>query len=234
MRMGSITTDIIKNGLIWNIDPANRASYVPNATTTFNTTNLSQFGSLTNGVSFNNANKGIWEFDGSDDWIELDSFILNTDAAWSISLWTNLDDFSYSYPELFILKTNEATGFTCFMGNASSYTGINFGSNSNFAKFKTTGDISGDLVGAWVNIILTYNGNDKATSNNYIIYVNGASVLNTATGTFAAVDNRFSNIGVGNTNNYFDGNIGPVHIYNRALSSTEVLHNYNALKSRFE
>ena len=32
---------------------------------------------------------------------------------------------------------------------------------------------------------------------------------------------------------YTNGNIGPIHIYNRALSSTEVLHNYNALKGRF-
>ena len=30
-----------------------------------------------------------------------------------------------------------------------------------------------------------------------------------------------------------NGNIGPTQIYNRALSSTEVLHNYNALKGRF-
>ena len=29
------------------------------------------------------------------------------------------------------------------------------------------------------------------------------------------------------------GNISPVHIYSRALSSNEVLHNYNALKGRF-
>ena len=35
------------------------------------------------------------------------------------------------------------------------------------------------------------------------------------------------------TTNFFKGNIGPVHIYNRALSSNEVLHNYNALKGRF-
>ena len=46
-----------------------------------------------------------------------------------------------------------------------------------------------------------------------------------------------SNINVGTTYNaggfFFNGNIGPYHIYNRALSSTEVLHNYNALKGRF-
>ena len=30
-----------------------------------------------------------------------------------------------------------------------------------------------------------------------------------------------------------DGDIGPFHVYNRALSTNEVLHNYNALKGRF-
>ena len=29
------------------------------------------------------------------------------------------------------------------------------------------------------------------------------------------------------------GNLSPIHIYNRALSANEVLHNYNALKGRF-
>ena len=41
-------------------------------------------------------------------------------------------------------------------------------------------------------------------------------------------------IGSYQENNYFFyGNIGPCHIYNRALSASEVLHNYNALKGRF-
>ena len=31
----------------------------------------------------------------------------------------------------------------------------------------------------------------------------------------------------------FQGNMGPILIYNRALSATEVTQNYNALKSRF-
>ena len=31
----------------------------------------------------------------------------------------------------------------------------------------------------------------------------------------------------------YNGNIANVHIYPRALSANEVLHNYNALKGRF-
>ena len=229
---GHAAPNIVEDGLVFLIDAANPRSYVSGSLNTFNLLNKSISGSFSSTGMFENINTGVFEFDGTDDYIDLSSFTLNTDEAWSISLWTNLDDFSYSYPELFTLKTDEATGFVCFMGNASSYTGINFGSNANFTKFKTTGDISGDLVGAWVNIILTYNGSEKTTSSNYTIYVDGALVVNTTTGTFAAAAN-VSKIGVGNASAYFDGKISSVHIYNRALSAAEVLRNYNALKSRF-
>ena len=39
MKVGSITTDIIKNGLVFNMDAANRASTIPSSATTkaFNT-----------------------------------------------------------------------------------------------------------------------------------------------------------------------------------------------------
>ena len=52
IRRGEITTNIIRNGLVFNMDPANRASYIPDATTSFNTIDLSSSGSLTNGVNF--------------------------------------------------------------------------------------------------------------------------------------------------------------------------------------
>ena len=45
-RVGSITTDIIRNGLEFNVDPANRASYIPNSTQFNNTLDSSQTGSF--------------------------------------------------------------------------------------------------------------------------------------------------------------------------------------------
>ena len=38
---------------------------------------------------------------------------------------------------------------------------------------------------------------------------------------------------LGDTRDYFDGQIGPVRMYNRALLSKEVLLNYNAQRGRF-
>ena len=45
---GEITTRIVKDGLVFNMDPANRASTIPSTSTTktFNTINLSQSGSI--------------------------------------------------------------------------------------------------------------------------------------------------------------------------------------------
>ena len=47
-RVGSITTDIIADGLVFNMDAANRASTIPSTSTTtvFNTVNPSITGSI--------------------------------------------------------------------------------------------------------------------------------------------------------------------------------------------
>ena len=72
-RVGSITTGIIADGLVFNMDAANRASYIPNATTSYNTLDLNQSGSLQddNGSGmYSSDNQGTWVFDGIDDYIQ--------------------------------------------------------------------------------------------------------------------------------------------------------------------
>jgi hypothetical protein len=55
IRRGEITTDIIRNGLVFNMDAANRASYIPDATTAFNTIDLSNSGSLINDTFYDSS-----------------------------------------------------------------------------------------------------------------------------------------------------------------------------------
>ena len=58
---------------------------------------------------------------------------------------------------------------------------------------------------------------------------------NTMVREISYVENAVTQIGVFYTypSLYFDGKMGPVRSYNRALSATEVLQNYNATKGRF-
>jgi hypothetical protein len=71
------------------------------------------------------------------------------------------------------------------------------------------------------------------------IYVNGvlstSGAYSTAIGYPSSGDKNFR-IGMWGYTGYprnFNGNIYNVQIYNRALSSTEILQNYNALKGRY-
>ena len=86
IRRGSISTPIIADGLVFNMDAANRASYIPDATTSFNTTNLSQSGSLQGVTNITPpTSASCWNFDGTDDYINTVS-TTHSDSL-TISFW---------------------------------------------------------------------------------------------------------------------------------------------------
>ena len=80
----------------------------------------------------------------------------------------------------------------------------------------------------WYHAVGTYDG------SNVKLYVNGVLQLTTASTT---VPTR-SNLGIilmrrWDAGDYFGGHLSTVKIYNRALSASEILQNYNATKGRF-
>ena len=219
MRMGPITTDIIKNGLIFNMDPANRASY-PKTGTTATDTIKNTSGTL-NGATFSNINSGVFNFDGTDDSISLGN-ASNTQpgAQFTFSAWI--------YP-------TSNVSYSAILGAASTnqlYIGIDSSSNTftvrklNVANIISYSTLPSDST--WTNICVTRDSDSLIT-----LYYNAIS-KSTATDSIDFTDgNNFIGNDGGN-NADWNGNIGPINYYNRALSSNEVLHNYNALKSRFE
>ena len=77
----------------------------------------------------------------------------------------------------------------------------------------------------------------NVANNNIITYVNGVS-QSTATHGFASILNTSANLYLGSYNGgeysqWFDGRIGIVRLYNAALSSTDILQNFNADKSKY-
>ena len=57
MKYGSITTGIIADGLVYNIDAANRASTTPNTSTTktFNTINMAISGAFSGNAQYDSS-----------------------------------------------------------------------------------------------------------------------------------------------------------------------------------
>jgi hypothetical protein len=221
-RVGSITTEIITDGLVFNMDAANRASTIPSSATTkaFNTINLSQTGSLQDTGMFSADNKGVFVCDGVDTGIALSS-TSNLGTISTVGIWVKRNDPTDNVKALFGNNAN-AWQPAWYIGSTTSFT-------VSLSKWvKPTFYSSGwSNTTDWFYITITRNG-DAAN-----LYKNGA-FIDDLTG-LGTGETKFDSIGFQSADNsdYYNGNIGPVHMYNRILSTSEILHNYNALKGRF-
>jgi hypothetical protein len=122
------------------------------------------------------------------------------------------------------------------------------GSNVNVIRFEQGegagalkcwfGDPSGSIASlnysaisanTWYNVVLTWNQSTTTVTG----YLNG--ILDVANSSWIRWPTSFANVGIGLGYNsrYFKGNIGQVSIYNRALSATEILQNFNATKKKY-
>ena len=236
MRLGEIKTDIVENGLVFNIDPANRASYPKTGINMFNTLNTSLSASLQDdGTSPSpqfdpSQGQGVINFDGVDD-----EAVTNTNFSafqtnkWSLSVWFNIasgySDYNAicgnGYPFQVYVFSNKIHSW--LSRSVSSGGGAYFLNN-----FTSTQNISTDT---WNYLVFSRNG------NNYTYYINGV-LDNTATSdsNVCAVPNikfHLGNLWPSNNSYNFKGDIGPLHIYDRSLSANEVLRNFNALRGRF-
>jgi len=247
MDFGNITTNIIKSGLVFNMDAANRACYPKTGTTVTDT-----IGNITGTIlgttpppQWENTNGGTFSFDGVNDRISLgdfDSFSFgngSTDTPFSLSVWVNMTDATKfrilnkaagtqasSLKEyLFSTGGDDKMIFYLYQDNESS---TRIGKKYNGAALTS-------YEGQWIYLVGTYDGSSNV--NGIKIYLNGIRVddLDVITGTYTAMQNTTSVLGLGVLagSNYAEGKIANTQIYNRALSAKEVLFNYNGLKSRF-
>ena len=238
MKFGSITTPIITDGLVFNMDAANRASY-PKTGTTATDTVSDNVGTL-NGTTFSTVDNGIFDFDGVDDNIGLSTNI-NFDKTdpFTINSWVKVNSVGGSdYDVVITNQTNSGNyrGYYLQIG-ASGIIRLIFRSTlSDRFFFDTSATLS---AGAWSNVCVTYDGNNLSSSGK--AFINGVGVSISETTSTSAISGTTNGIitpiigsrQTGASSNPFNGDIGNIQIYNRSLSSTEVLHNYNALKSRF-
>ena len=234
IKRGEITTKIIRNGLVFNMDAANRASTVPSTSTdkAFNTIDTTVSGSFINDTFYDSSTiSPSFAFDGANDFIDLSSLTsYSSNDPHTYSAWikgTLSSGGAYKW-----ILNNGAAGTGTSLIVYSSKIGF-FWQGGNAAKQGSI-TLSNDT---WYNLTICYHG----SSLTYDMYVNGA--LDTSSDTASATAGSATTWSSGNSNprygawfndNYdWNGNIGPLQVYNRALSAEEVLYNYNGLKSRF-
>jgi len=181
-------------------------------------------------VPNNSLSDFVFDFDGTDDFIDLGQDVLfNSTQGFSVSAWVNLDSYSTKFPTVIRVKTDQSTDFIPIaLSNQAGYTGVIFGSSSNFLTGRTTGDISGDFLNTWKHVCFTFDGVDRTAFSSYKVYVDGSSVVLVNAGVFGTFTSKNNLIGYSQTNdNYCDGKISNVSIFSTELTSPQVEIIYN-------
>ena len=187
-------------------------------------------GTLTNGVGFSTDNGGLWDFDGVNDYV--DAGDINPTTAQTLSAWVKLDlipsSQSSSYPQI-IGKRDVDLQRAYFFSFQKSINKVYWEIKDNAGTYFTlTSSKNSWTTTEWYCIDVTFKGSTGLAQ----IYINGI-LDNSTTWSLSYVPQTTATCRIGGGSYWLDGKISTVKIYDTALTSTELLQNYNAQKSRF-
>lgn len=235
---------IVTNGLVLALDAGDRNSYPGTGTTWRDLSGNNNNGTLTNGPTFSSANLGSIVFDGVDDYASFAGGSLGYSPGitgeLSLEVWCNLTGPFSSYPPT-LTALGGIFGQGYFNGTIGWGLGMSRGATGPYVvsfQVRNVGTIvepTGSFItGSWNHFVGSF------TRNNFSrIYVNGtlaSSVSSTSLNGLTLTPNfNDAAIGYANSNNPFriGGRVATARLYNKPLSSSEVLQNYNATKTRF-
>jgi hypothetical protein len=232
--------NIVRDGLVLYLDA--KYSYPgstgtnPDVYTWYDLSGNENHGELKNGVSYSGTNGGSLVFDGVNDTVVVGSkdSKLNPPQV-TISVWLNRTSaINYSHFAGVPVSNNSWSPPYMTYGLEFISTGDNVsfvvGFNNNEWAYTTAENTGLTGIGTWVNVTGTYDENYRK------IYVNGNLITSIADNRKLATASGNFTLGAENytqTNYPFNGKIPVCLVYNRALTASEVLQNYNAHKGRF-
>ena len=227
----NVRPNIATNGLVLYLDAGSRQSYVSGSTTWRDVSATRAVGTLTNTPTFDPLNQGSIAFDGTNQYVTIpNNAALKPTFPFTIGItaFPNTTDAKYTFA-----NDNSAAnycGVAIAVNGPSSY--ILFGDNTALSPTATRQFLFTTPTTQWVNVIASC-----TSFTNVSIYVNGVSTATTTQGTGASLVYSTNATEIGRaaygTPAYFNGRVGTVQMYNRALSGQEVAQNYNALKNRY-
>jgi hypothetical protein len=245
---GNVAPKIVTKGLVLCLDGANVYSYPKTGTAWSDLTTNRNNSTLINGPTYDSSNGGSLLFDGINDFANITyNSTLSVANAHTLESWfyatgrgTNsifdgsghlmragqIEDSQFQLNYIYDYGAIGYLWFRSFNGNpypsAGSFT---FLGSPNYVAMPNKWNMAtvarnGSTVKIYVNGVLvsTYTGQTISSNPSWITYLGGSLTLGRTTG------NPYIN---------YKGKIAVSRIYNRALSDSEVLQNFNALKGRF-
>ena len=214
--------NIVTSGLQLNTDAGFVGSYPTTSSIWYDISGNANNGTLQNNPTFTSANSGSFVFNGSNQTSTLAS--LNLQQNFTLAGW---------------YKPSVLNGFAIFgQGITAANQGLHIWYTSNtlirFGMFGNDTDFTVSTpINNWYYIACTYNNSSPFTKQ---LYINGVAQTGnvvsgpaayTGTGTFR-LGATYSSGGA-----FGSGSFAGMTMYNRILSATEILQNFNATKGRY-
>jgi hypothetical protein len=220
---------IVTNGLVFCVDAGNRISYAGSGSSWTDMQSNNNV-ALSGSPSFSTSNRGYLSFASASSQYgtasspgDLSRWTVETFVRFTSSYGTKVativtGQYNLSNKLNFSIGTNNAptnyniaVGF--FDGSWHNTTGVAYALNT------------------WFHIVGTYDGSTVKQFTNGV-EVQSLSYSGTpSSGGELRINRRWDD--VVSSSNLLDTNIGVIRIYNRALTSSEILQNYNNIRSRF-
>ena len=219
--------NIVTDGLVFAVDAGSERSY-PGSGVTVNNLINSTNATLTNGTGFSANNGGLWTFDGTDDYIQVNTTTTPATGAFTIEFIYQISNIGGRGGLFERNPISPYNGVTLGQGGSNNWCFAVHNGSQNVtycAPYPTTN--------TWYHDVGVYDG-----VNTVKFYRNGVLLGTTTGSTLGNLDTggtrddlrifrRDSNSGV------IGGKVSNFRTYNKALSAAEVTQNYNAQKDRF-
>ena len=226
---------IVTDGLVGYWDAANTRTYSGNGLTV-NALFGGIGGTLVNGVGFSSSYGGYFSFDGVDDYFDTSS---NPSVTYTDTF--TLDFVARPFAET-LTSTEATTGTPGIFGKKYIVEPLNASSNGGLGIALGTNAIEVVEHGSgYMPVLLSYSAN-LSSYNHFTISVNNRQSSLYINGSFirqglqsarpSTIIKNIATFGKGYYGNY-NGHMLFYKLYNRALSATEILQNYNATKRRY-
>ena len=226
-------TNIVRSGLVLYLDAGLVSSYPGSGTTWSDVSGYNNTPTTVNSPTFVTQSGGGWTVDsvGTNNFnLDSKASIVNV-AEGTVGGWVKFDSISGAN-YVFISYGGNGTGGGFLLQSES-------GTSTKFELVLFGGGITGGRASAGETLSTPYVGKNMYMVGTYStsvvkLYINGAEIASSAKSSDSMPAQSYFRISSEyNRTRGVGGNIYTTHIYNRALSASEVLQNYQAQRQRF-
>lgn len=240
---------IVTDGLVLHLDAANYKSYTSGSTIWRDLTINNYNGTLTNNPTMSFDNAGCIIFDGVDDHVVIPTTINSSYTGFTTEIFFKSSDAGNSGNAYLIY--DHSAGYPIWLGKSQGnewYWFWNFaGARGKSARLSSTSYIANTWIHIGVRGYLSNTNTISETGNFAELIVNGISYStahrndNDISPSFPLTSIYLAKKGTAAGNgelgvtvsNYSNITIGSFRLYNKVLSRTQILQNYNSVKKRF-